>query len=254
MPHDDNIAAESKKKPGFDLKIHKIKTAKNKIPQRLLMRKNIIPTHPSSVIFNGKSGSGKSTLLANFLTRKEFFKDYYDEIYLISPTAASDDIFQDLKIPADRIDVSLDIKFLEEILTKQKDRIEKKKKKIHLVEKVLIIFDDCQSNSRYMKNKSFLKSFIANRHFGVSTWFCSQSFNLTPRACRLQANNLFIFKPSGSEMEILAKEFCPPGVKWREFERKIAPVFEKRHAFLHINQRAEFADRYRENLDMMIDI
>ena len=45
------------------LKIIAYKTNKHSINQRSLMKKNIIPQHPSSVIFNGRSGSGKSNLL-----------------------------------------------------------------------------------------------------------------------------------------------------------------------------------------------
>jgi len=245
---------EGQSASGFSLKIEKIETAKNKVPQRLLMKKDIIPKHPSSVIFNGSSGSGKSTLLANLLTRKEFFKDYFDEIHLFSPTGASDDIFQELELDDDNIHMDMSIDELEEIMEIQKEEIEAKKGKLHLCKKVLIIFEDCQANHKFMNSKPFLRCFIANRHYGISSWLCGQAYNRTPRSCRLQANNLFIFRGSGSEMEILSQEYCPPGMKKKQFLKLIDEATKEPYSFLHINQRVPHKERYRRNLDEILII
>ncbi len=237
----------------FSLKIRPIETAKNKVPQRLLMKKHVIPTHPSSVLFNGSSGSGKSTLLANLLTRPEFYEGYFDEIHLFSPTGATDDLFASLDLPDENIHMDLDVADLEEIMQGQKEHIASKKGKLHLCDRLLIIFEDCQANHKFMNSKPFLRCFIANRHYGISTWLCGQAYNRTPRACRLQANNLFIFKGSGSEMEILAQEYCPPGMNKRQFLKMMDEALQEPHTFVHINQRVPHAERYRRNLDEILN-
>lgn len=234
----------------WDLSIKALETVKSKIPQRFLMQKKIIPRHPASVVFNGSSGSGKSTLLLNVLTRKEFFKGYFDHTFLFSPTGASDDLFKHLKLRPDHIFVDMDVKDLQKILDKQKDLIEKSG--VDKAPKILIIFEDCQSNKKFMNSKPFLKSFIANRHYGCSTCLCSQSWTRTPRACRLQANNVFFFKGSGGEHELIAKEFCRPGLNKKQILSLIDDATREKHTFLHINNHTTHEKRYRRNLDEII--
>jgi len=235
----------------FSLDIKPLKTAKNKIKQRPLMENDIIPRHPSSVIFNGSSGSGKSVLLLNMLTRPEFFGGYFDEIHLFSPTGGSDDLFEVLNLPPENIHITMKAAELSDILEEQRSKIEAEG--VDKVKKMLIIFEDVQGNGRFMRSKSFLKSFIANRHYGISTWLCGQSWTRTPKACRLQANNIFYFAGSGSENELMAREYCPPGMKKRDFEEMLQQGTREKYDFVHINNRAPHKDRYRRKLDTLIN-
>lgn len=234
----------------FDLSIKPLETAKNKIPQRTLMEADVIPRHPSSVLFNGSSGSGKSTLLLNLLTRPEFYRGYFNKIYLFSPTGGSDDLFKHLKLKKDHIFSDMNPKDLRKILDDQYAIIEKRG--IDKSPRVLLIFEDVQGSKKFMNSKAFTESFIANRHFGVSTWLCGQSFTQTPRKCRLQANNIFYFRGSGSEADLITQEFCPPGSNKKEFSRILDSATRKRYTFMHINKRAPHEVRYRSNLDRII--
>jgi len=246
---------EEESEDADSLEIKPLETDKSKIKQNKLQQSDVIPRHPSSVIFNGSSGSGKSTLLANLLTKPQFYGKYFKKsnIYLISPTGDSDDIFAHLKLPQDNICVDLrDTKFLEDILEKQKEKIEQDG--VHKAEKVLVIYEDVQSNARFMRSKAFLRSFLMNRHFGLSTWLCGQSYKLTPRACRLQSNNVFIFQPSNSEKEIIIEDFCPPGMNKKEFEKIVDHATEQDYSFLHVNRRVPFRERYRKNLGHILSI
>jgi hypothetical protein len=232
---------------GFSLEIRALPTDKSKIKQRVLMKKKIIPKHPASVIFNGSSGSGKSTLLLNLLTRKEFYKNYFDDVYLFSPTGGSDDLFKHAKIPEKNIFIDVKISDLSKILEKQRGVIEKKG--IAKVSKTLIIYEDIQGCAKFMRSKPFLNSFIANRHYGVSTWLCGQSYTRTPRPCRIQANNIFYFRGGGSELDLITEEYCPPGMNKKEFAKLIEDTTREKHSFLHINMHDSFDKRYRKNLD-----
>ena len=233
-----------------DLSIRKLETVKDKIPQRMLMKKNIIPRHPSSVLFNGSSGSGKSTLLLNLLTRKEFLGGYFHKTYLFSPTGDTDDLFKTLKINKKDVYTELKEEDLQKILDTQERVI--RRKGIDKAKRVLIIFEDVQGDKLFMKSKAFLRAFIANRHFGVSSWLCGQSFTKTPRACRLQANNIFYFKGGGSELKMICDEFCPGGLSGKEFRAMVNQATKKKYSFLHINMRVHQDERYRENLDQIL--
>lgn len=242
---------EDEKSPELDLKIRKLKTAKHKIKQRPLMERDVIPRHPSSVIFNGSSNSGKTTLLLNLLTRKEFLKDYFDEIHLFAPTGGSDDLFDMLKLDEDHVHTDMKADDLEDIMDEQNEIV--KEKGIEKAPKLLIIFEDVQGDAAFMRSKPFKRAFLANRHFGMSTWLCGQSFKLTPRNARLQANNIFYFKGSGSELECFAEEYTPPGMKARDFEALLQQGTAAAHSFIHINQRVPHAERYRKTLDTILD-
>jgi hypothetical protein len=245
------------------LKILPYPTNKNKIKQRPFMKENIIPRHSSSVIFNGRSGSGKSNLLINLLTRPEFYgrtkpsnekSQYFDLIFLFSPTAdGGDDLVKFLKIPDKRIFTKPEPSILDNILKTQKDLIASKG--IEKSPKILIIFEDIQSNAGGILNSpSFLKCFIQARHLNVSTFLLGQSWTKTPRACRLQANNIFFFPSSGSEVELLVKEFCPPHTDKKDFQKLVERATTDRYNFLHINMREPPEERFRHNLDKILTI
>ena len=242
------------------LKIVDFPTNKSKIPQRPLMEANIIPRHPFSCILNGKSGSGKSTLLLNLCCMPQFYgptdkkndkSKYFDLIFMFSPTAGQDDLPEYLNLPANRIIQDNFISKLEHIITTQKGIIERKK--IENAPKILIIFDDIQSQDAFMRSGNFLKCFIQNRHYSISTILCSQSFTRTPRACRLQCSSVFYFPGSMSEMELLVEEFCPPGMTKKNFMAMVQHATKDKHHFLHINMKVPFEERYRKNLDTILE-
>ena len=105
-----------------------------------------------------------------------------------------------------------------------------------------------------MNSEFFTQCYIQNRHIGISTWVCTQSFNKIPRVCRMQANNLFIFAGSGSETEILTAEFCPTHTSKKQFEGLIKHATNERFNFLHICMRAPPEERFRRNLDTILTI
>lgn len=252
------------------LEIVEFKSNKSKIPQRQLMELDIIPRHPSSMILNGKSGSGKSTLLLNLCCMPQFYgptqpenppgkqNRYHDLIFIFSPTATQDDLPEYLNLEEKYIITENFENRLEHIINTQRQIIEKKR--IENSPKILIIFDDIQSQDSFMRSGSFLKCFIQNRHYNISTILCSQSFTRTPRACRLQASSIFFFQGSASEMELLVEEFCPPGMTKKQFMEMVkyttSPSARSesggKHSFMHINMKVPLEQRYRKNLNTIL--
>ena len=237
------------------LAIHPLPTRKDKIKQPTLAEANIIPRVNSSVLMVGASGSGKTTLLANLLTKKEFLGKAFDRVILISPTGKSDDIQKYLELPEEDIwsDMNEAADLLQPIMDEQDEIIsEDGADKAPLI---AIIFEDVIGDRELMKSPQFIKSFVANRHYNFTTFICSQSYTAVPRKCRMQAKNIFYFRGSNSETEKITEEYSPPGFSKKEFIQIIDYCTdEMKYDFLYINKNVPFAERYRKNLDVIIDL
>jgi hypothetical protein len=244
------------------LKVIPYPTNKNKIKQRPMMKEKIIPKHPSRVIFNGKSGSGKSNLLIFLCSQPHLYgrtnpKDeesgYFDIVFLFSPTAdGADDLVKYLNLPESRIIKDFDIKALENIIKIQEEII--KTKSLEKSPKILIIFDDCQSDQKFLNKKSVMRCWIQGRHLNMSIFACGQSWTKFPRYARLQCSNIFFFPSSQSEVDLLVNEYTPANTKKKDFEKLVKHATKEQYNFLHINCDAPIDKRFRKNLDSVIKI
>ena len=240
----------------MDLSIKPIKTSKDKIKQPDLAEANIIPKLGSSIIFCGRSGSGNTTLLHNLLIDKRFYgkNKYFKNIFLFSPSAQVDDIQKELDLPEACIFSNL---------TTAPDAIEKiyhhqmqlvKKLGADKAPQICLIFDDCIGDVKFMKNKWVIKSFIASRHFNATTMLCAQHWTKVERVNRLQASMLYFWPMSQSALELLADEFTPSGMTKKQFYFMVQEALSEPYAFLCINMKLPDAERYRINLDKIINL
>jgi len=252
-----------RKLTSVDVSIEPIKTAKDKIKQPDLAKEEnnmVIPPLGSSVLICGKSGSGKSTLLARLLIEKQFYKGFFDKMFLFSPTANGDDVQKKLGIPPEHVFTDLEEapEMLEMILTSQKEQLENAP--AHKVPQYAIIFDDVIGDITFMNSREFTQCFYQVRHVCCTTFLCTQHFKRVPRVCRLQANFIMFFQGSMSEVETLVEEFCPPNMSKRDFstivcdatrpEEKGKPNYE----FLTINMKVGWELRFRKKLNELIDM
>jgi hypothetical protein len=141
---------------------------------------------------------------------------------------------------------------IQEILDSQRTLIEEKGANKAPV--YALVYDDVIGDRDLMKAPQFVKSFIACRHYNLTTFICSQSYTAIPRRCRLQAHNIFYFKGSNSETLLMAEEYSPPGFSKKAFINIIDFCTSGRYDFLHINKRVPFESRYRRNLDEVVEI
>lgn len=227
---------------------------KSKIKHPILSEAGLIPKLNTSTIICGCSGSGKTVLLYNLLTRKEFFKNKFDKVFLFSPTGGIDEIQLALDIPKQRIftDLSDAPKALDAIRKHQEKQIEEHG--IDKTEKFCIIFDDCIGDTKFMNCKAFTNSFIKNRHYNCTVFFLTQYFKKLPKVCRLQANFLCFFAVSNIESECICAEFAPPGVSKREFLRLIDDTLTVKYDFLTINRASPWETRFKKGLSNVIDL
>lgn len=245
------------------LKIVPFQTSKDAVKnkQRASMKNGVIPSHPFRIIINGASGSGKSNLMINLLVNPSLYGgrtkrgNYFDEIYLFSPTAGKlDDLVENLvkHTPFKKLYNEFDQDTLSSILTRAKNDIEQAG--VEKSKKRLIILDDIQADQKFLRSKSILETFIQSRHYNISVMLCSQSYTKTPRACRINCSNLMLFPMTGSEADILTKEYCPYGITKKEFQSIIIYCTRERYSFLHIANAQPIKTRFRHNLDVILEI
>lgn len=246
-----------------DLSIKSITTSKDKIEQPELAKdeKMFIPPLGSSIIISGKSGSGKTTLLNNLLTDGRFYgkskekpHGWFDKIFLFSPTANGDDVQRSLNIPKKYVFTDLDEapQLLEIVLDSQQKKIDKAKG-AQDVQQFAVIFDDVIGNTKFMNSKAFTRCFYQVRHVNCTTFICTQHFKRVPKICRLQANFIFFFQGSQSEVETIAEEFAPPRVSKKTFMKFVDEVTNDKFAFLTVNMKTGVQYRFRKNLDTFAD-
>ena len=244
------------------LDIAPIPTSKDKIEQPELADHEdmFIPPIGSSVIISGKSGSGKSTLLANLMCDERFYgksekkpKGWFDKVFLFSPTANGDDVQKSLGIDKKHVFTDLDEapELLEVILDSQQKKLDDSEG-ADKVEQFAIIFDDVIDDTAFMNERAFTRCFYQVRHVNCTTFICTQHFKRVPKVCRLQANFIFFFQGSASEVEIVTEEFAPPEYTKKEFARLVNDATCERYSFLTINMKVGWDKRFRKKLNEFI--
>jgi hypothetical protein len=240
------------------LDIKPLKTEKSELPQTQAMEAEVINKFPSLTLCIGRSGSGKSNVVGNMLTKKYFLKDFFDEIYLFSPTAKSDDLVKHLKLKEEFIIEKLDeeaITKLNKIVDDNTEKIKKNGIKATAKNsKILIICDDCISEKVFIKSNILSRLATAGRHALISTIICSQSYTKVPRVIRLQCQGLIVFPSSNDEIELLCEDLCPPGISKRDFLELIKFATAERYSFLFVNHHCkDQKDKFRKKFNEIIE-
>ncbi len=246
------------------LDIEPIPTSKDKIEQPELAEHEdmFIPPIGSSVIISGKSGCGKSTLLANLMCDPRFYgkseqkpKGWFDKVFLFSPTANGDDVQKSLGIDKKHVFTDLDEapELLEIILDSQQKKLDDSEG-ADKVEQFAIIFDDVIGDTAFMNERAFTRCFYQVRHVNCTTFICTHHFKRVPKVCRLQANFVFFFQGSASEVEIVTEEFAPPEYTKKEYARLVNDASCEKYSFLTINMNVGWDRRFRKRLNEFISL
>lgn len=234
-------------------KIYKIEppgTSKDGIKQPKLAEDGVIAKLGASILMIGNSGSGKTVLLQNLITRKEFYGDCFQKIFICCPSG--DDILQGVDATLFD-DLKEAVKAIDTIQEHQKKEIAKHG--CDNAHQYALILDDVVGNTEFMKSAPFLKSFIASRHYCLTTFLCSQHLRRIPKICRLQASILYIFPCSAGECQTLCEEYCPPSMNSKQFMKLLDDTWSSQpFQFLTIHMKRPMAERYRRGLAQLINL
>jgi len=179
----------------------------------------------------GKRGSGKSNLILNILHHKIFYKNYFDNIIFVSPTAKNDKKFEDLIEEVESEgnyydDIDEDI--LTEIIEKLQTFNNEWDKKRNI--RNLLIFDDCIHLLPKSTQKSKLHELITtNRHLKCNIWITSQRFKNINTLIRTNVDLISFFK-NDNLME--KKMFCD---EYSIDNDVLEAICKKQHDFMHIS-------------------
>lgn len=234
------------------------KTLKNDLPKTEGMECGVICKFPSMQLFVGQSNSGKSTLLCNMCVNPKLMGEFFDKIYLISPTAKIDDLVEHLELDPDNTwdDLPKAAIDLETLLDNQAFDIEEEGiDAVAKDRKTLVICDDCVGNKQFMKSDVLTKLAIHGRHNLVSSIICTQSYTKVPRAIRIQAQGLALFPSNQNEVKLINEDYCPSGCSHKEFKRIIDFATDELYSFLYINNHCKDPkNKFRKKLGDIIEI
>jgi hypothetical protein len=220
------------------------------IPQPQAVDLGLAPKHPFRMVVTGASGQGKTTV-ANHLLSK-VYKGYFDKRIMFSPTAEWDPSWKSAKFKKSEIKEELDPDLLFELYEEQEEKC--KKDGAAKSPRVLLMFDDCIADLRFMHSPEMLKLFVQGRHCNISLMMLTQSYMKVDRSCRLQATDILFFPSNLSEVDRLVKEHCPPNCSGRQFKNLVMHATRKKHDFLNIGKRLEESEKFKRNFDTILEI
>jgi len=188
----------------------------------------------------GKKRTGKSTLVLNMLNSKKLYGDYFQNIFLISPST-SDDKMKPLINELEKEDkfykelTESNIEKIKNYITDEQARIrlydKRNKTKTPMPRNLLILDDVVTDLPRSFKKNVITGLFYNMRHYSLSIFLISQSYKQIFPSIRKQADMIYTFPMTNlKEKEALQDDWDVPDYIFdKAFQR------EEDHPFLTIN-------------------
>ena len=207
---------------------------------------------PFSLSMIGIKGAGKSTFLGNFLLP---YKDYFDVIYVFSPTSKLDISFKKIQEMLDIESKNIFSKYSENKLTKIMRNIKKQNKGVSQKDKLrsLIIFEDIIDELPRGFGKSVINKLAFNhRHYNTSFVILSQYFKKLPSTIRNNSTGYCIW---GMENQMERKkifEELSGSLGKGLFEIIYDEVTKEPYQSLTINYQQKNPYRYTKNFNEIL--
>ena len=220
----------------FYLKKNNMSNDLKKLDNQIIRSDDPLPKQDIVWIINGGKGSGKSSMILSVLKSKNGYKKFYDNIYLVSPTASRDTKFNKLIEELDKDNKyfsTCDNETIEDIINKLKEFNENFDES-NRQPRNLVIFDDCLASLPKSTQRSPFNLLITtSRHLKTSVWILTQKYNKVNPLIRANMDMLSFFR-SNNKLEFKTLE---DDVNVDEKELKILYDFatDKPNSFLHIS-------------------
>ena len=174
--------------------------------------------------------SGKSEML-RYLVMAE--KHKFHKIFVISPTNITNGFYNGF-IEKQNIRSNWTDEWVNKLLEILQNLNKNKKCQNDLPKNVLLILDDCCSNTKFHNSKTFEKIFTTGRHYFLSCIITSQYLTHIPPSSRVNSNFILAGSLNNNNIQILADEYTLVNCSRKEFieiYKKATP----NHGFLLIN-------------------
>lgn len=223
---------------------------KEKVPE--YMQGKNFPGHPTTALIVGQPGSGKTNLLMSLLTSPQFWRGYFDKIYLFGLTCKSDDLYKSIKLPDDQIftDSEKIVPELERIIKEQDEMI--KGGNWNDADKLLFVFEDFTSLYQEIQGKkAFIRCFCQIRHLKSTALTVVHKFKAMQRTARMCCLHIMCFNVNNTDVEAMYDDYGSSHLSKKEFIALAKVAMDKEneddHPFFYINLQAPENIRYRRN-------
>jgi ABC-type dipeptide/oligopeptide/nickel transport system ATPase component len=197
----------------------------------------------------GSPGSGKSSLLLSLFRSKNYYKNKFNHIYLITPESSflsvKDHPFENHNKVYHELTSEVLENIYNELVEIKKDCIDNN----YEIEHACVIIDDYASD---LKDKELIKSLkqllIKSRHIGCSFIFTLQAYNLFPLVLRKLLTNVSLFKPKNKiELDSVRKELI--NLNEQDTQDLMNYVFSEEYSHLDIDTNTNIL---RKNFNKLI--
>jgi hypothetical protein len=235
------------------LEVTVAKTKKAGIKQPTCVEAGILPKLHFSMLVVGRSGSGKSNVVIHLLRSKALLNGCFNFIFYLC--GSPDDSFkQNVKIPPENIIDHFDEEFLQKLIEKQKNIIQKKGiVSASKTNSICLIFDDILGHPKFLRSKMLMKLVTEGRHFLITSFFNTQSYKKIPRSVRINCRGVIFFPSTRGEMEVFAEEQCLPNMTKKRFLELVDYCTSQQYQFAFIQADAPPMDRLRKNFNKIIN-
>ena len=216
----------------------------------------LLPT-PFSYLLVAKPGSGKSTLLMNML---DWYKGYFDNIYIWSPTIYMDVSWgeflskNDDYVAKENVFKTYDESVLKTIM-KKIEKHNKGKTSYKKKTKTLFIFDDIIVDLPRQQKGFINKMAFNHRHYGISHITISQEYVAVPPKMRKNTFGICLFgSDNGLERKKIIEELAGR-VGRCIFEELWDEITSQRYSFLFIKPfESDIDKKFNKNFDYPINM
>lgn len=193
----------------------KLESKSTKLRTNEYQDSGVVLKNPFSLLTIGPSGSGKSTCINYMLLN--MYKDFFDEIYLLSPTAETDDIVKHLKLKKKNIFSKNLEENMEKIIRERKQLCERKGGPQNCGT-CLVYLDDCSGVKQLNNSRALIDCFVLLRHYGTSVIYNGHKIRQTVHPIiRMNTRGVIAFPASNQEKEAIVEQWSPPNLTKQEF-------------------------------------
>lgn len=229
---------------------------KEKVPE--YMQGKWFPGFPTTTMIVGQPGRGKTNLVISLLKSPQFYKGFFDKIYLFGPTCKSDDLYKSIHVPEDQIITEIDdfLPRLSAILEEQQTAVEAD---WNSADKLLFVFEDLTSLFNLLQqSKEFIRCYTQIRHLKGSVISNVHKYKAFNRTCRMASLHIILFRVNRTDISQIFDDFAPANVSKKEF-LSIARFAMKEdehftHPFFYINLQCKNDNQvFRKTFEKILD-
>jgi nicotinamide riboside kinase len=183
-----------------------------------------------TVTLVGKRGSGKSEMLKYLVDQH---KQAFRRIFVISPTESINSFYvKSGLVDKDNVFDIYEEEWAEKLISQMTKENANKTKET--ASQVLLILDDCVSDTKFHQSPTIKKIYTRSRHFFLSVIITTQYLYSIPPVCRNNSDFILCGQLNRASLGLLNEEFCSADIDKTQFIQMYSKA-TKNYGFFVIN-------------------